>query len=82
MIPLFGAHYRVYRLRAALDRLRSMPAGTRLTVAKAARLLGVSKAALRTIIQCYAPAGAMGGDAIDAAALRDAIRKAYEARRR
>ncbi len=82
MIPLFGAHYRVYRLRAALDRLRTMPTGTRLTVAKAARLLGVSEAALRTLTQRYAPPAALDGGAIDAVALRDAVRKAYEARRR
>jgi hypothetical protein len=82
MIPLFGAHYRMYRLRAALDRLSNMPAGTRLTVAKAAHLFGVSEAALRRLAQRHAPPGALDGGTIDAGALRQAARNALAARRK
>jgi len=81
MIPGFGAHYRVYRLTAALARLRDMPAGTIMTLAKAARLLGIKEAAVRTLVSQYAPTTALDRNTISAETLRQVARMAYQARK-
>jgi hypothetical protein len=81
MGPLFGAHYRVYRLKVALDRLRDMPVGTTLRLSRAAQLLGTSEATVRTLAQRYAPGATLDGDTIGVATLRHVVRKAYEARK-
>ena len=79
MIPGFGAHYRLYRLSAALDRLRAMPPGTTLAMTKAATLLGVSETAVRQLVARYAPDATLDGNRISAARLRHAIRLAHDA---
>ena len=81
MIPLFGAHYRVYRLAAALARLRDMPAGATLTLTKAARLLGIKETAVRALVQQYAPTASLDRNTIEAATLRQIVRMAYQARK-
>ena len=82
MIPLFGAHYRLYRMQAALDRLNKMPAGARLPLAKAAHLLGTSEATVRRLVQRYAPGTSLADNAVGAAALRHILRQAHAARKR
>ena len=79
MNPLFGPHYRAYRLAAAMDRLRAMPAGTTLTVTKAAHLLGISEAAVRALVKRHSPETVSNGTTIGAATLRHVVRLAYEA---
>jgi hypothetical protein len=74
--------YRLYRLAAALDRLNALPPQSRLSLQKAAHLLGVSETQLRTLVRRYGPADAIDGKLIGAATLRQVIRQAREARRR
>ena len=81
MIPGFGAHYRIYRLAVALDRLRSMPAGTRLPLRRAAHMLGVSEATIRTMLQRYGGPAALEGGSVEVGAFRRAVRQVYEARK-
>lgn len=81
MIPAFGAHYRAYRLIAALRRLRDMPPGTTVTFAWASRLLGVREAHIRALVRRYAPGSAADGATIGVALLRHVLRQAYEARK-
>ncbi len=81
MIPLFGAHYRAYRLAAALARLRDMPVGATLTLTKAARLLGIKETAVRALVRQYAPPTTLDRNTIDAATLRQVVRMAYQARK-
>ena len=82
MIPGFGAHYRVYRLLVALDRLAGLPPGARLSLKRAAHMLGVSETNVRALIKRYAATDGVDGSTVDAAALRRAIRQAYEARKK
>ena len=79
MIAGFGGAFRKYRLAAALNWLRDMPEGTRLTLARAADLLGVSETTLRTLAERYASTADLNGDMIDAATLRHVVRTLYEA---
>ncbi len=81
MIPGFGAHYRVYRLVVALDRLGAMPPGTTLSMSKAAHLLGTSEKTIRQLLQRFEPAADTAGEKIDARVLRRIIRKLYETRK-
>ena len=81
MGPLFGAHYRVYRLKVALDRLRHMPVGATLKLSRAAHLLGTSESAVHSLVQRYAPGATLDGDTIGVATLRHVVRMAYEARK-
>jgi hypothetical protein len=81
LIPGFGAHYRIYRLVVALERLRDMPPGTRLTLKRAAQMLGISDATVRALIKRYASTAALDGGSIDAAVFRRVVRQAYEARK-
>jgi hypothetical protein len=82
MIPGFGGHYRLYRLAAALDRMRDMPPGSKLPLAKAAHLLGTTEAQVRKLVQRYAAADALDGNLIGVATLRHVIRQARAARKR
>ncbi|HEX6287546.1 MAG TPA: hypothetical protein VFZ66_00070 [Herpetosiphonaceae bacterium] len=82
MIPGFGGHYRLYRLAAALDRLRALPPNATISLAKAAHLLGASEAHMRKLVQRYAGSDALDGNTVRVAALRQAIRQAREARKR
>lgn len=75
MIPGFGAHYRAYRVRVAIERLRAMPGGTTLSFTKAAHLLGVSESAVRTLVRRSSPPAAEG-QRLSATTLLAALRKA------
>ena len=78
MIPSFGAHYRAYRVRAAIERLRAMPSGTTLSYTKAAHLLGVPEATVRDLLR---RAGRLPpDDRLTAQALLSALRQALAAR--
>jgi|GEM_PF-2654368 len=61
MISGFGAHYRLYRLASALDRLRDLPPNTQISLAKAGRLLGMKETDVRTLLQRHAPHEQMSG---------------------
>jgi len=80
MIAGFGGAFRKYRLAAALNWLRDMPEGSKLTLARAADLLGVSETTLRTLVDRYTSTDDLDADTIDAATLRHVIRTLYEAR--
>lgn len=82
MFPFSGAHYRLIRLKAAFAKLNNLPAGTQITFSRAAHLLGMSEARLRTLVRRYAGSDAVEGNTVGTATLRSAIRKAYEARHR
>lgn len=75
MIPGFGAHYRAYRVRIAIERLRAMPGGTTLSFIKAAHLLGVSERAVRTLVRRSSLTTAEG-QRLSATALLTALREA------
>ncbi|HEY0607145.1 MAG TPA: hypothetical protein VGD58_29770 [Herpetosiphonaceae bacterium] len=81
MIHGFG-HYRKYRLAAALDRLNAYPPQSKIALSKAAHLLGVSEAQVRSLVQRHGPANALDGNTIGAATLRHVIRQARDASRR
>jgi hypothetical protein len=80
-MPIFGSHYRAYRLAVALQRLRDMPTGTVLTLTKAAHLLGVSEAALRRLVARYAPATTLSENKIKATVLYHVVHTAYQQRK-
>lgn len=82
MIPGFGAHYRMYRLAVALDRLRDMPPTTKITPGWAARVLGTTEVAVRGLISRYVPSAAANADSFTVATLRHAVQMAWEARRK
>jgi|GEM_PF-4923622 len=82
MVPGFGVHFRIYRLRVALDRLRAMPPGTTLTATKAAHLLGISEAAVKALVRRHGTSKSGDSASISAAQLRFAVQKEHEARRR
>ena len=82
MIPGFGEHYRRYRLLASIDRLKTYPPGSTITIAKAAHLLGVSESAMRVLINRYAPNSAGDEAKITAATLLAVLRQAYPPRGR
>lgn len=75
-------HYRLYRLAAALDRLNAYPPQSKIALSKAAHLLGVSEAQVRSLVQRYGTANALDGNQIGTATLRHVIRQARDARRR
>lgn len=79
MIPGFGAHYRAYRVRVAIERLRAMPSGTTLSFTKAGHLLGVPEHAVRTLIRRSSPAAA-DSQSLSAATLLAALRQAQRQR--
>lgn len=74
MIPGFGAHYRAYRVRAAIERLRAMPTGTTLSFTKAAHLLGVPERAVRALVRRSSPTAA-DSQSLSATTLLDALRQ-------
>lgn len=80
MIPGFGAHYRAYRVRIAIERLRAMPADTTLSFAKAAHLLGVPEAAVRKLVRRHSPSTDAEARSLSATALLGALRKALAGR--
>ena len=80
-MPIFGSHYRAYRLAVALQRLRDMPTGTLLTRTKAAHLLGINEAALQRLIARYAPNTPPGENTISSTVLYHAVRMAYQNRK-
>ncbi|HSH78160.1 MAG TPA: hypothetical protein VLA19_06475 [Herpetosiphonaceae bacterium] len=80
MIPFSGAHHRLIRLKAALARLNSLPVGSRITLTRAAHLLGISDTRLRALVRRYGGSTALENNAVGVATLRSVLRKAYEAR--
>ncbi len=78
MAAALRPRFRRYRLAAALDRLRDMPAGTRVSVAWAARLLHIPEARMQELVRRYG--GEIAPDAtINIATLRYVIRRAHDA---
>jgi len=80
MVPFSGAHHRLIRLKAALAKLNSMPAGTRITLSRASHLLGISGTRLRTLVRRYGGSTALENNSVGVATLRSVLRKAHEAR--
>jgi len=76
MISGFGAHYRLYRLASALDRLRDLPPNTQISLAKAGRLLGMKETDVRTLLQRHAPHEQIERNRVSAATLRHVIMQA------
>jgi hypothetical protein len=81
MIPGFGAHYRAYRVRIAIERLRAMPTGTTLSFAKAAHLLGAPESAVRAVVRRYGSSADAESRSLSAAALLSALRQAHSKQR-
>ncbi len=81
MIPFSGAHHRLIRLKAALARLNSLPAGSRITLTRAAHLLGISNTRLRALVRRYGGSTALENNSVGVATLRSVLRKAHAARR-
>ncbi len=82
MIANFGAHYRSYRLAAALDRLRELPPTTNLPLQKAARLTGIKEDSLRAVISRHRAPNVSERHGVNVGTLRAIIREARNAQNR